>query len=211
MSETLAMFGWGTEDPDPARPIAPPQTLFTGLEVKIVDAEGQPIRDGEKGELLVRGGSVTIGLHKVDRAKIFDADGYYRTGDEVQLEGPAVYFLGRLGDMIKTSGANVAPAEVERDLVSLEGVLVAHVVGVDDSERGQVVAAAVILEDGVELDADDIRASMRAITSNYKVPRLIVFMRRDDIPLTPSGKVIKRELARMIREQSAAVEPVPAG
>ena len=150
---------------------------------------------------------MTLGLHKVSRADSFDADGYYRTGDEGEIDGDVIYFLGRLGDMIKTSGANVSPAEVERELVGIDGVGAAYVVAVDDAIRGQAVGAAVIPEVGAELSAIEIRRALRARLSSYKVPSLVAFFEAGEIPVTPSYKIRKPVLAAMIRTRADA-DPV---
>jgi len=199
MSETFGMYAWGTEAPHPDRPICPPMTMFDpGIQVKVVDAEGNPVPDGSTGEMVVRGHGVTLGLQKVARQDAFDVDGFYRTGDECLVEGDAVYFLGRLGDMIKTSGANVAPAEVERELVAIEGVIRAHVVGVPDRDRGQIVGAAVVGDHAVPLDATTIAAELGTRLATYKVPRLIAFVDLHELPTTASNKIRRSDLADLI-------------
>ena len=102
----------------------------------------------------LRGACVTGGLYKVGREPTFDVDGWFHTGDEGEVDGWRVHFRGRLGDMIKTAGANVAPAEVVVALRQLDGVHEAYVMGLADPVRGQVVAAAVVPEHGAVLDAE---------------------------------------------------------
>ncbi len=203
MSETFAMYSWGYGPPLPEFPLCTPLDFFeTDYVVKVVDDDGKPVGDGETGQIIIRGPSVTKGLHKVDRTYAFDADGFYRTGDEGLVLGDQIIMLGRLGDMIKTSGANVAPAEVERELVSLPGVVSAHVVAVPDPRRGQVVGAALVMEAGADRDADAVREAIRARLSSYKVPRLVAFLDTlDEVPTTPSTKVRKRELGELIRDR----------
>ena len=92
-------------------------------------------------------------------ADYFTADGYYHTGDMGLVEGSRIHFIGRNGDMIKTDGSNVSPAEVEMEMQLLPGVHSAYVVGVPDKERGQLVVAAVVPRDGAALDFADIQAS----------------------------------------------------
>ena len=150
----------------------------------------------------MRGRTVTLGLHKLARAASFDPDGYYRTGDEGEVDGAVIYFLGRLGDMIKTSGANVSPAEVERELVAIDGVAEAHVVAIDDARRGQTVGAAVIPAAGAELNVDDLVETLRGRLSSYKVPTLIAFFDAGELPVTPTFKMRKPLLAAMIRARA---------
>ena len=117
------------------------------------------------------------------------------------MDGRRVWFRGRLGEMIKTAGANVAPAEVVEALREIDGVADAHVVGLPDLERGQVVAAAVVLTPGARPDADAVRARLREVLSAFKVPAHIVFLAEDDVPWTPSHKVRRAVLAELIQRR----------
>jgi acyl-CoA synthetase (AMP-forming)/AMP-acid ligase II len=202
MTETFGMYGWGTDPPHPDRPICTPMTMFDPeVDTKVVDDEGKLVQNGQQGEMLVRGRGVTLGLHKVSWVSAFDVDGFYRTGDTCELEDGVVYFLGRLGDMIKTSGANVAPAEVERELMAINGVVAAHVVGIDDRARGQVVGAAVVPMAEADLDPQEIGRWLRTRLSSYKVPRLLAIVDQNEVPFTPSYKLHKRALAQIVRER----------
>jgi acyl-CoA synthetase (AMP-forming)/AMP-acid ligase II len=98
------------------------------------------------------------------------------------------YFKGRRGDMIKTSGANVAPREVEAAIFDLTG-LTAHVIGLDDESRGQIVAAAVRVPADRAVDADALREQLAGRLSSYKVPRRFLLLPEDAVPLLASGKL----------------------
>jgi acyl-CoA synthetase (AMP-forming)/AMP-acid ligase II len=209
MSETFAMFAWGYAGSAPGHSYIPMDFFEPGYDVKVVGRDGSPVAEGQRGEILLRGPTVTPGHYKIDRDKLFDADGYYRTGDEGEFEGTRLHFLGRLGDMIKTSMANVAPPEVERELVAIDGIVTAHVVALPDQRRGQLVGAAIVVEEGRSLDARAITAELRSRLSSYKVPRRIAFVTRDEIPLTPSNKVDKRRLAALIKERAVPSEARP--
>ena len=127
---------------------------MSGFETKVVD-----------GELCVRGPYLMQRYYKRSREECFDADGWFHTGDLVRTDRDGfVYFIGRRGAMIKTAGANVAPAEVERAIAKVTGGLVAHVIGIPDPERGQVVAAVVALEDGAEFD-ENLRSARGSKTN----------------------------------------------
>ena len=117
---------------------------------------------GEVGELWFRGPFLMEGYYGRERHETFTPDGWYRTGDLFHVDADGFfYFTGRRGDMIKTAGANVSPREVEAAIADVTG-LVAHVVGIDDPERGQLVAAAVRVPRGQEPpDADELRAALR--------------------------------------------------
>lgn len=202
MTESFGIYSWGTEWRADGHPIASPiDELQPDTELRLVDEFDAPVGDGEVGEILLRGPTITRRLHKVDRAESFDADSFYRTGDRGLRDGDRIHFVGRLNDMIKTSGANVSPAEVERELLAIDGVAAAYVVAVADPVRDQAVGAALVLEDGVTMTADDVRERLRTRLSVYKVPRLVLFLDSvDDVPMTPSMKVRKRELAAMLAE-----------
>jgi acyl-CoA synthetase (AMP-forming)/AMP-acid ligase II len=150
-----------------------------GFETKIVD-----------GELCIRGPYVMQRYYKASREECFDADGWFHTGDLVRTDADGfVYFIGRRGAMIKTAGANVAPAEVERAIAKVADGTVAHVIGLPDPERGQLVAAVVALEDGADFDEAAVRERLAADLSSYKIPKRFAAVARSDIPLLSSGKV----------------------
>jgi acyl-CoA synthetase (AMP-forming)/AMP-acid ligase II len=90
--------------------------------------------------------------------------------------------------MIKTSGSNVAPLEVEVVLRSLPGIRDAHVLGIPDDERGEIVAALVVPAEGARIDTESVRDRCRVELSNYKVPRLVVVAKDGEIPMLASGK-----------------------
>ncbi len=116
------------------------------------------------------------GYYGRERSEVFEPDGWYRTGDLVRVDDDGLfYFVGRLGDMIKTRGANVSPREVEAAIAELAG-LRSHVTGVDSEAAGQLVAAAVVVPDGRpfgEQDLDDLRAALAGRLSAYKVPKIM--------------------------------------
>ena len=111
--------------------------------------------------------------------------------------------------MIKTAGANVAPREVEVVLESFPEVQSAFVVGVPDPTRGQNVAAAVVLDSGQELTADECQRRLREQLSSYKVPRHTIFTAKQDLPVTDSGKIDKRRLGALLADRIATGGDVP--
>lgn len=177
-----------------------------GVEHRVIDPEsGTVLPPGRFGEICVRGYNLMLGLYKHERAEVFEPDGFYRTGDGGFFDEDGVlFFKGRLGEMIKTGGANVTPSEVEQVLVSYPEVKEAYVVGIDDDERGQSVEAAVVLEAGHTLDGDALRARVKTDLSAYKVPRHVFVYASGTLPFTDTGKIDKRRLARVIAERIAA-------
>jgi len=148
------------------------------------------------GEIRVKG-FVTIGYYKdpARTAESFDAHGYFRTGDLgwVDTDG-ALHFRGRLKEMVKTGGINVAPIEVEEILMTHPGVQLAFVTGVPDPVRDEVLGAVIVPKPGATLSEESVSAFCREALAAYKVPRLIRFAAEHELPLTTTGKLQKNRL-----------------
>ena len=171
-----------------------------GVERKIVDLEtGLETSPGKAGELYVRGYSVMTGYYKVEREDTFTRDGYFPTADVCSIDHDNyIRFHTRRNDMIKTSGANVAPLEVERVLIAAPSVKEAYVFGLPHPTKGEAVIAVVVGgADGV-LDTEAVRQLASTHLSSYKVPQAIVPMDAEAIPRTASGKVNKPSLAQLV-------------
>nr|WP_090340865.1 class I adenylate-forming enzyme family protein [Mycolicibacterium malmesburyense]CRL70442.1 acyl-CoA synthetase [Mycolicibacterium malmesburyense] len=170
-----------------------------GFEVKVVDPETAASVGVEAvGELCARGPFMMQRYHKRSREECFDVDGWFHTGDLVRTDADGFYyFVGRRGAMIKTAGANVAPAEVERAIAKVTGGAVAHVIGLPDPERGQLVAAVVALEDGASFDEAACRERLKTELSAYKIPRRFAAVPAARIPVLSSGKVDLSRLAEV--------------
>jgi acyl-CoA synthetase (AMP-forming)/AMP-acid ligase II len=164
-----------------------------GFEARIVDADsGRACAVGETGELWLRSPFLMEGYYGRERFEVFEPDGWFRTGDLFHVDGDGLfYFHGRRGDMIKTAGANVSPREVEAALADAAG-LRSHVVGLDDAERGQRVAAAIVSDEPVDLSA--LEVLLRERLSSYKVPRTFLVLAADEVPTMSSGKLDLRGL-----------------
>jgi acyl-CoA synthetase (AMP-forming)/AMP-acid ligase II len=160
-----------------------------GFETMILDPD-----TGGVGELCIRGPYVMQGYHKRSREECFDADGWFHTGDLVRVDADGFfYFVGRLSAMIKTAGANVSAAEVEKAIARITGAQ-AHVVGLPDAERGELVAAVVVQPD---LDETALRERLKAQLSAYKIPKRFLAAPPAGIPLLSSGKVDLRQLKKL--------------
>jgi acyl-CoA synthetase (AMP-forming)/AMP-acid ligase II len=203
MTETCGPHTWGGEGALPESQRGTFGTPLEDVEHKVVDPEsGRALAPGELGELCVRGPALMQALHKREREETFDADGFYRTGDAGFFdERGLLHFKGRLGELIKTGGANVTPGEVEQVLAVQPGVGAAYVVGIPDPERGQVVAAAVVPRKGRRPTQDGLRARLRKELSAYKVPRHILVCDGAELPFTDSGKIDRRRLAALLAER----------
>lgn len=202
MSETLGPYSFGDELRAPGYPVcAPLDHIADGYELRVVDENGEAVGDGEVGEIQVRGYPVASGLHKMEREGYFTADGFYHTGDMGRIDGKRIHFVGRNGDMIKTKGSNVSPAEVEMEMQQLPAIHSAYVVGLPDTERGQIVVAAVVPRDGAQPDFEEIRQTLRQRLSSYKVPVAYVAITRDEVPMLHSNKVARREVAALAAQR----------
>lgn len=169
-----------------------------GVDLRIVDPETlEPKPPGVPGEIQMKG-YVTVGYYKDEdknRAS-FTEDGYFRTGDLGFLdEDGYLFFRGRLKEMIKTGGINVAPAEVEEILMSDKAVKVAYVVGVPDPVRDEIIGAIVVPQPGAHVTEERLMEICRGQLAAYKLPRAFRFVKEADLPLTTTGKVQKNRLA----------------
>jgi acyl-CoA synthetase (AMP-forming)/AMP-acid ligase II len=173
-----------------------------GIEGKVIDPDtGAAQAVGEVGELCLRGPALMEGYCRKERHDTFDLDGWYHTGDLFHVDGGGFfYFRGRRGEMIKTSGANVSPREVEAAILEVEG-LVAHVLGLDDPAAGQLVVAVVLVPpDVTPPDPEELTSRLRNRLSAYKVPKRLVMIDQEDVPMMSSGKLDIRALKERIRE-----------
>ena len=169
---------------------------------RVVDPDaGVDVADGDEGELWVRGYGLMHGYYKQERADVFDADGWFHTGDRVFLHEGRAWFVGRTTEMVKSRGANVAPREVELFLEEeFDEVLYAFVLGLPHPEFGEQVAAVLVPARGQTLDPDDIARRAREQISSYKVPTRIDVWNEDDVPWLGSGKPDKRAIRERLEE-----------
>lgn len=171
-----------------------------GFETMIVDPDtGAAVRAGEVGELCLRGPYMMQRYYKRSREECFDTDGWFHTGDLVRSDADGLfYFVGRLSGMIKTAGANVSAAEVEKAIAAATGGMPAYVVGLPDVRRGHVVAAVVAVPDASAVfDEAVLRERLKADLSAYKIPKRFIAVPRSDIPLLASGKVDAQRLRKL--------------
>lgn len=167
-----------------------------GVELRIDDLEtGRPLPPGGVGEIRVRGYTVCAGYYRMpdETAKAIDPEGWLHTGDLGELRADRrLVFRGRVKEMIKPGGFNVATLEVEDFLKTYPGVREAVLVGVPDARLGEVGYAFIERENGATLDPDAIIQFCKAHIAGYKVPRYVEFV--SDWPRTSTGKLRKLEL-----------------
>jgi acyl-CoA synthetase (AMP-forming)/AMP-acid ligase II len=203
MTETLGPHSMSSFGPLPPDKVGSFGLAVGGIERRIIDPDtGDELPPGSFGRLCLRGGSLMTGMYKKAFYEVFDDLGYLHTDDIATVdEDGHLFFGGRSSDIVKISGANVSPAEVEAAIRSLDGVKAACVVGVSRPERGEALAAAIILESGAELTPDGVRDQLKSLLSSYKVPRHYVIMSQEDLPMTDSGKVYKPGLKTVLVER----------
>lgn len=167
-----------------------------GVTLRIRDPEtGKDCAQGEIGEIQLKGYLTPgyAGDSAFANAEAFTDDGFFCSSDLGSLtEDGALVYAGRISEMIKRSGINVSPAEVEEALQQANGVSLAGVTGVDDAVKGEIIAAFVIAEPGSTPDPQALRLHCRQLLSSYKVPDRIFI--KTELPLTPTGKLMRREL-----------------
>ncbi len=171
-------------------------------DVDIVDPEGNPVAVGETGEIIVRTDKgVPCGLftgYYLDEEKTKEAwhDGMYHTGDTAYKDEDGFYwYVGRIDDVIKSSGYRIGPFEIENVIMELPYVLECGVSAAPDEVRGQVVKASIVLTKGT-VPTDELKKEIqdyvKSKTAPYKYPRIVVF--KDELPKTTSGKIIRSKL-----------------
>ena len=171
------------------------------VKVQIGDDHGCELARGAIGEIQVCGPGVTPGYwHDPEAtAAAFTVNGWFRTGDAGRMtEQGTIFVVDRIKDMFISGGENVYPAEIEDVIASLDEVSQCAVIGVPDERWGEVGLALVVRRAGHAVDADRIIDLCRARLARYKVPRDVHFV--DALPLSPQGKVLKKELRKFYRE-----------
>jgi long-chain acyl-CoA synthetase len=164
-----------------------------GVEVAVFGPDGQPVRRGDVGEVVVRGDNVMVGYwNKPAQTAEALVDGWYHTGDLGYMDDEAfVYLVDRAKDMIVTGGENVYSTEVEDALYRHPAVLEAAVFAIPDPHWGEAVHAVVVPR--ADVAEEDLIAHCRGLIAGYKVPKVIE-LRAEPLPKSGAGKVLKREL-----------------
>lgn len=199
-----AVQGYGMTELSPMSHCVPPGKLRPGsvgvatpnTEWKIADPEtGAALPNGQEGEVWVRGPQVMLGYlgNPEATARSLTPDGWLRTGDlGVADEEGYLFIRDRLKELIKVKGFQVAPAEVEAELLAHPDVADAAVIGVSDDEAGEVPVAFVVPAPGVTFDENAVLAHLRGRLASFKVPRVVHLV--EAVPKSASGKILRRVL-----------------
>ena len=164
--------------------------------LKVADSQGNRVKPGVVGEIMIKGPAVTPGYWKAPKeTEESFQDGWFRTGDAGRIDDEgAIYIVDRFKDMFISGGENVYPAEIENVLDGMDDVILAAVVGVEDPKWGEVGLAAVQAREGSELDEGKVTEYLRSHLASFKIPKHIHFV--DELPMSAQGKIQKNELKR---------------
>ena len=198
-SESTMIIGNMTGEPHKIGSMGKPAPIY---DVDIIDADGKSVPAGETGEIVINiKNGLPCGLatcYYGDKEKTDETwhDGYYHTGDTAWRDEDGFYwYVGRIDDVIKSSGYRIGPFEIESVIMELPYVLECGVSAAPDPVRGQVVKASIVLVKGTEGSEElkkEIQTYVKAHTAPYKYPRIVVF--KDSLPKTTSGKIQRNKL-----------------
>ena len=198
-SETTMIIGNLRGAPHKIGSMGKPAPIY---EVALMDADGQPVRTGEVGEIVIRTdhgapcGLFTGYYRDAEKTAEVWHDGWYHTGDTAWRDEDGYYwYVGRVDDIIKSSGYRIGPFEIESVIMELPYVLECGVSAAPDEIRGQIVKASIVLTPGTEPTDDlkkEIQNYVKTHTAPYKYPRLVVF--RSELPKTATGKIQRNRL-----------------
>jgi len=176
---------------------------FADNELKIFDEAGEEVPDGERGVLYMHNALLMEGYYKNPKATVETCRGKYMTVGDVAIRDADgyVYIVDRVKDMIIRGGVNIYPAEIEEVLAGMPGVEDVAVVGRPDRDFGETTAAFVVLAEGAVLRECEIQEYCGHHLANEKIPAAIVFI--EEIPRTPTGKILKRDLRGMLAGTSS--------
>ncbi len=176
-----------------------------GVEVKLVNDDGEEVPTGEKGELWYRGHNVMKGYYKRPEANAKTiTDGWLHSGDvAVKDDKGRYYIVDRTKDMIIRGGLNVYPREVEEVMIKHEAVSLVAVTGIPDPKMGEDIKAYVVLAEGASATPAELIAYTKANLAAYKYPRHVEII--DALPMSATGKILKKELRKM--EAAKSKEP----
>jgi long-chain acyl-CoA synthetase len=194
LSETSPVATFSDPDRDP-RPGSIGVPIW-GIEAKLVDQDWKTVEGADEvGEIAIRGHNIMKGYYKrPDATAEVMNNGWFKTGDLARRDEDGFYYIvDRAKDMVIRGGFNVYPREVEEVLMTHEAVSLAAVVGVPDDSHGEEIKAFVVLNEGATITEDELRDWCKEQMANYKYPRIIEFP--STLPMTATGKILKRELA----------------
>jgi len=179
--------------------------VFLGVEVKLLRPKSNAVAEGEIGELFVRSPNVMKGYYRApdETAAAIDRQGWFKTGDLARMEGERLFIVGRSKELIVRFGFNVYPAELEAVLNGHPNVLRSGVIGrTNPADGNEEVVAFVQPAAGSRLTVDQVAQYAAQNLAPYKRPSQIVLL--NEMPVTPTGKVAKDELKKLVTPRAVA-------
>ncbi len=192
------------DDPDEIQLTSSGRPICDDDEIKVLDAEGNEVQDGEPGELAVRGPYTIRGYfnNPAANAKAFTADGFYRMGDIVRKRGRHIWAEGRKGDLINRGGEKISVDEIENLILRHPSIQAVALVAMSDPIYGEKACAFVTLKDGANLGFKDLSDFLLAQgIAKFKLPERLEIL--DEFPVSPAGKILRRTLRDMIEAKLA--------
>ncbi len=176
-------------------------TPVSTIEVQIRDLKGNVLKTGVEGEICIRGPNIMRGyLNKPEETRAAFWEGWFRSGDIGVFDKDGYLFIvDRLKDMVITGGENVYPREIEEVLYTRPEVEECAVIGLPDREYGERVTAFIIPKKDLQIDPADLKSYLKTKLSSFKVPK--EFIAVADLPKSPAGKILKRELKKKALEK----------
>jgi long-chain acyl-CoA synthetase len=166
-----------------------------GVEMRVIDDDGNEVPQGDVGEIAIRGHNVMKGYWRREEATAdaIDADGWFKTGDMARVDEDGYFFIvDRKKELVIRGGFNVYPREIEEVIYEHPAVREAAVIGIPHAELGEEVAAAIALKAGADVGPGELRDFVKQRVAAYKYPRQIWLV--DELPKGPTGKILKREI-----------------
>jgi len=197
LSETSPVASFN--HPDRVRKPGSVGTPIRGVEMKVIDEEGNETPPGERGEIAIKGHNVMRGYRQLpDATREAIRDGWFRTGDVARVDEDGYFFIvDRKKDLIIRGGYNVYPREIEEVLYEHPAVREAAAVGIADERLGEEVGAAVVLNSGESATPEELRDFVKSRIAAYKYPRKVWLV--DTLPKGPTGKILKLQIAAPVR------------
>jgi long-chain acyl-CoA synthetase len=180
--------------PDAERKPGTIGTPIKGVEMRVIDENGDEVPQGETGEIVIRGPNVMKGYwRRPDATAAAIKDGWFRTGDLGRVDEDGYFsIVDRKKDMIIRGGYNVYPREIEEVIHEHPAVAEVAVVGMPHPDLGEEVGAAIVLKPGATATVDELRDHAKAQVAAYKYPRRVWIV--DELPKNATGKIVKRDI-----------------